>query len=118
MELWKGERTVFVIDAVSSNVKPGTIHRFDAAWQPPQKRIFQNSTHAFGLHEAMQLAQCLHQLPSRLIIYGIEGESFAIGKRLSAKVKNAVPYLIDCILAEAELEFWISDLCDKEPQAG
>lgn len=114
MELWKGEQTVFVIDAISSNMEPGTIHRFDAACQPPQKGIFQNSTHAFGLHEAIQLAQSLHELPSRLIIYGIEVECFAIGKHLSAKVKDAVPCLVDRLLEEAELGSRISDLRDKE----
>lgn len=102
MEAWKGEQTVIVIDAIFSHSEPGSIHRFDATRQPPQKRIFQSSTHGFGLHEAIQLAQSLHQLPPRLNIYGIEGKSLAIGKNLSAEVKIAVPRLVDRILEEAE----------------
>ncbi|MGA2430316.1 MAG: hydrogenase maturation protease [Candidatus Acidiferrum sp.] len=104
MEVWKDEKVVMVIDAVSSHTEPGTIHRFDAASEVPQKRLFQASTHAFGLYEALRLARSFGQLPPRLIVYGIEGKSFGIGQRVSDEVKDAASRLVDRILEEAELE--------------
>ena len=100
MELWKGARTVILVDAVSSPAKPGTICRFDATHHPLPQRIFQNSTHAFGLNEAVELSRALNQIPPRLIIYGIEGKSFGIGGELSPEVEHAVPEVVDRIFAE------------------
>jgi hydrogenase maturation protease len=101
MEAWKGAQTVVAIDAVSSKSKPGKIYRFEATKQPLPGRMFQDSTHAFGLHEAIELSRALHQLPVQLIIYGIEGRSFAIGGRLSKEVEKAASSLVDRILAAA-----------------
>ncbi len=118
MEVWKSEQTVIVIDAISSRRKPGTIHRFDVTRHPLQKRILHSSTHAFGLHEAIQLAKSLQQLPGRLIVYGIEVQSSAIGTPLSAVVENAVPRLVDRIVREVELQSGTSELRDPQPQSG
>jgi hydrogenase maturation protease len=104
MDLWKEFRSVIVVDAVSSGSNPGTIHRFDPRYQSLPARIAQGSTHAFGLHEAVELARVLGQLPSRLIVYGIEGKSFAWGGELSPEVRRALPDLIDCVLQEADLQ--------------
>ncbi len=101
MELWKQAHTVIVIDSVSSHSPPGTIHRFDATSEPLPARMFHDSTHAFGLAEAVELSRALSQLPAQLIIYGIEAKSLAIGRELSAEVEQAVTPVINCILQEA-----------------
>jgi hydrogenase maturation protease len=52
------------------------------------------STHAIGVVEAIELARVLQQLPPRLIVYGIEGIQFDIGRELSEKVLQAVPDVV------------------------
>ncbi|NKE73287.1 hydrogenase maturation protease [Candidatus Manganitrophus noduliformans] len=90
LEAWRGAEDVFLIDAVQSGAPPGTVHRIDVSTQPLPASLFRHSTHAFGIAEAVELARVLHQLPPRLIIYGIEGERFDAGVGLSPAVEKAV----------------------------
>ena len=91
---------VVVVDAVSSGSVTGTIHRFDALLQSLSGQIFNVSTHAFGLVEAVEMARALKQLPARFIILGIEGNQFEMGTKLSADVRKAVSRAVDCVLEE------------------
>lgn len=90
LEAWRGAEDVFLIDAVQSGAPSGTLHRIDVSTQPLPASLFRHSTHAFGIAEAVELARVLHQLPPRLIIYGIEGERFDAGVGLSPAVEKAV----------------------------
>jgi hydrogenase maturation protease len=103
MEAWAGPDTVFVVDAISSKSRPGTILRLNATHQSLQRRIFQDSSHSFGLHEAIELARVLNRLPRRLIIYGIEGKSFDLGAEVSSEAKVAASRVVKCIVAELTL---------------
>jgi len=94
MEAWKGAQSVIVIDAASSGGAPGTIHRFDALAQSIPTGFSFHSTHAFGVAEAIGLAQVLQQLPPRLLVYAIEGENFSAGVGLSPEVAKAVQKVI------------------------
>ncbi len=94
MEAWKAAPSVIVIDAASSGRAPGTIHRFDAVMQPIPTGFSFHSTHAFGVAEAIGLAQALQQLPPRLIVYAIEGKNFTAGVGLSPRVAKAVQKVI------------------------
>lgn len=89
LELWKDAEAVIIIDAVQSGAEPGTVYRFDAGAQPIPAALFRSSTHAFGVAEAIELARALQQLPSRLVVYGIEGKNFAASVDLSAEVEHA-----------------------------
>lgn len=91
LEMWDNADAVILIDAVSSGARPGTIYRIDALAQPcplPGEVSF-HSTHALGVSEALEMGRVLHQLPTRLILYGIEGKSFASGTGLSHDVELA-----------------------------
>jgi hydrogenase maturation protease len=101
MELWKGADHVIVVDAVSTGRATGTIHRFDALLQSLPGQIFNVSTHAFGLVEAVELARALKQLPARLVVFGIEGRQFKVGAKPSAGVQDAVPFVVGRVLEEA-----------------
>jgi hydrogenase maturation protease len=101
MDLWKGANHVIVVDAVSSGKEAGTIHRFDALQQSLPGQIFNLSTHAFGLVEAVELARALKQLPARFVVFGIEGKQFKVGAKPSAGVQEAVPCVVDRVLEEA-----------------
>jgi hydrogenase maturation protease len=100
METWKGAENVVLIDAVHSGAAPGTIFRFKAHAQPLPTKFFHYSTHAFSIAEAIELARALKQLPPSLVVYGIEGKSFAAGVGLSAEVEKAVREVAERIQQE------------------
>jgi hydrogenase maturation protease len=100
MELWKGADHVFVIDAVHSGAAPGTVTRFDASLHPLPASMFRNSTHAFSLVEAIELARALNQLPGQMIVYGIEGQTFEAGINLSPAIEFGLHTLGERVLQE------------------
>ncbi|NOT01884.1 MAG: hydrogenase maturation protease [Phycisphaerales bacterium] len=102
MELWKPGDEVVLVDAVRSGSAPGRIHRLDALRERIPSGFFHYSTHAFSVAEAIEMARALDLLPSRLIVYGIEGANFSAGTEMSPDVTNAVETLVDRILAEFE----------------
>ncbi len=97
MNSWENFETVIIIDAVSSGAKPGKIHYLNAKEQIIPKKFFNYSTHAFSVAESIELARVLDKLPSKLLIYGIEGKDFSGGQILSPKVEASVFKVIDKI---------------------
>lgn len=100
IESWRGYKTVYVVDAARAGQEPGTVYRFEVPAQQLPKSIFCTSTHAFGLADVIHLAQALDALPPRLIIYGIEGESFDHGRGLTGKVKDSADKLAEELMEE------------------
>jgi len=95
LEVWQGEPVVVVVDAMSSAAPAGTVRRIDVSREPLPGDLFRGSTHGLGLAEAVELARSLGRLPPSLVIYGIEGERFELGTRLS--------YTVECAVREAAL---------------
>ena len=95
IELFSSVRMAILIDAVSSGGDPGTIYEFEAHKQPIPAQLSFQSTHAFGVSEAIELARVLEQLPPILLVYAIEGENFATGIGLTAKVEGAAHKVIE-----------------------
>ena len=89
MGRWEGLDYVVVVDAVSGGKPPGTVSIWDETTCNPDTARF-CSTHAFGLGEALRLGKTLGRLPRRLLIYGIEGASFAHGSPPCPQVLDAV----------------------------
>jgi hydrogenase maturation protease len=100
MERWKDAEYVFLIDAVSSDSPPGTIHRVDVQRQKIPKSFFHSSTHQFGVAEAIELSRVLNQLPPHLIIYGIEGTNFSMGIEITPTVSDAGLRAVDLVIEE------------------
>jgi len=100
MELWKDADTVIVIDAVRSGAAPGTISRFDAALRPLPASMFRDSTHVFGLAEAVELSRALKQLPRPLIVYGVEAQNLEAGTNLSPAIEFAIQTVVERVLQE------------------
>lgn len=90
MEAMAFAKHVIIIDAVSSGVPSGTVHRFDAARETIPSKFFHSSTHAFSVAEAIEMARVLNQLPRTCTVFGIEGANFREGKGLSWEVERAV----------------------------
>jgi hydrogenase maturation protease len=100
VDVWEGAEDVYVVDAVASGGEAGTIHRFDAIAEPPPVAFRSRGTHAFSLSDAVELARALGRLPERLVVYGIEGETFLAGTVMSPRVEAAVARLADRMVAE------------------
>jgi hydrogenase maturation protease len=101
IESWNGFDAVIVVDAAHSKAPPGTIYRLDANVDEIPKVFFHYSTHAFSVAEGIQLARALELLPARLIVYAIEGHTFAPGVGLSNASEQAAQSVINQILNES-----------------
>lgn len=100
MEAWSGSAGAIVVDAMVSGVAPGTITRFDAVASPLPAGVRLASTHVLGAETAVEMARALGRLPGRLVVYGVEGESFTAGSGLSPIVAAALPAAAERILEE------------------
>jgi hydrogenase maturation protease len=102
MEAWKGADAVILIDAVSSGSPPGAIHRLEPINNPMPAQMFQSSSHAFSLPQAIEMARALGELPARLVIFGIEGSNFQAGTEVTPPVSKAMPELVRSVLEEVK----------------
>jgi hydrogenase maturation protease len=89
-----------IIDACASGAPAGTVHRFDVSQAPLPQAAFGVSTHGFGLHEAIELARALGQLPARCVVYAIEGANFETGAPLSPAAAAAVREVVRWVSVE------------------
>jgi hydrogenase maturation protease len=106
IEAWKDAGSVILIDAVRSGAPAGTIYRLDAHTEKIPAKLFLCSSHAFGVPEAIELARALNQLPRSLIVYGIEGQIYEAGEKLSLPVEEAIRAVASQVLRE------VNDICD------
>jgi hydrogenase maturation protease len=103
IDQWEGYELVILVDATQSGAPPGTVIRLDAKSQqiphifPPAL-----SSHGFGIGEVLELAEALDALPERLLVYGVEGQSFEIGASLSPAVAAAIPAVVERILVNVQ----------------
>jgi hydrogenase maturation protease len=88
---------IIIIDASQSESSSGTVHFFDAGNSPIPSAFFNYSTHAFSVAEAVELARALNKLPTRLLIYGIEGVDFSAGIGLTDAVQASVERVVERI---------------------
>lgn len=103
IERWRGYSTVIIVDAFAPRTLPGTIHVLEASRNSISHRFFLQSTHSFGVSQAIELARELQILPDRLFIIGIEGKDFTMGvEGLSDEVVRALPELKSKIIEKVE----------------
>jgi len=102
IEAWKGVDDVIVVDAVVTGAPVGTVHAWDGR-QPLSSVTTTDSTHGFGVAEAIKLAHLLDRLPTRLRVYGIEGRRFDLGAEASPEVKGAIEEVVRKIMAEVSV---------------
>jgi hydrogenase maturation protease len=93
-------REAVLVDAIRSGAVPGTIHRVDMAAEHLPASLEFGGTHGFGVAQAVETARQLKCLPRHLILCGIEGATFEIGRGLSDPVLRSVPRLITLIETE------------------
>lgn len=100
IDAWQGHESVIIVDAMRSGAPPGTVRRFDASRKRLPKGAFAVSSHLFGPTEALETARALGRLPSKVIVFGVEGQSYGFGAPLSAPVHKAMHDLVDRVVKE------------------
>jgi len=102
METMSQTGPVILVDAVQSGAEAGTIHRYDASEQPMPAQFLRCSTHNFSVHDAIEMARALDKLPTRLMVYGIEGADFEPGAKLSPPVQTVIAKVAQRISKELQ----------------
>ena len=87
---WEGRRIAIVVDAMAGGGPPGAVRCFDATAAKLPASFAGQSTHAFTVAQAIELARSLGRLPDRLMVVGIEGASFEAGAALEPPVAEAI----------------------------
>jgi hydrogenase maturation protease len=95
---WHETDIVILLDAVRSGAAPGTRYCLSAQDIPGADVLC--SSHGFGIASAIRLAQALGNMPSRLLVRGIEADSTWMGFCLSPAVAGALPPLVADIAKE------------------
>ena len=98
---WHEVSAVVLVDAMQSGAESGTVHRVVVGDAPLEEFTAHCSTHGFHVGNAIELARALGRLPETVVVYGIEGESFAMGEELSPAVAAVVDEVVDRVAGEA-----------------
>ncbi len=99
---WEGADDVVLVDACRGAGPPGTVRVVDAGETAHLSVLKSVSTHSFGVVEAIGLGRALGRLPSRLLIYAIEGGDFGVGARLTPAVDRAVDSVVALLVQYPE----------------
>ena len=95
---WDHADLVVIIDATRSGAVPGTLHVVEldpggttTAEDPGALIARSTSTHGIGLAGVWRLARAIGSAPRRVVVVGVEGQSFDFGETLSPAVAQCVP---------------------------
>jgi hydrogenase maturation protease len=86
---WQKADIVILLDAIRSGAAAGTRHCLEARDLPGTGILC--SSHGFGIVPAIELARVLGNMPSRLLVRGVEADSSWTGFSLSPAVTDALP---------------------------
>jgi hydrogenase maturation protease len=87
-------RHAYVFDALHSGAPAGTVRRIDALSEELPKELASCSTHGLALADAFELANALGYRPETLEVFGVEGQTFGLGRGLSAPVHAAAAGIV------------------------
>lgn len=108
---WKDVQAVFVIDAVYSGQKTGTIHQWNVTHESLPVDLFSASSHSLGVAQAIELARAMNLLPPVMIVYGIEAKQFDYQTGVSPELYDLLDEMIQQIQSE------VSMIQNGEPRA-
>jgi hydrogenase maturation protease len=95
-------RMVIVLDTVKGEEPPGSLRLLrdrEIVAKPPPSRM---SPHEPGLREALMATELAEMNPEEILLVGVIPESTEQGTKLTDAVKEAVPAVIDTVVAELE----------------
>jgi hydrogenase maturation protease len=99
---WEGFDAVICVDAAAPLTASGRIHRYDLATTDLLQDMVQVSSHGLGLTDTIALARVLDAAPQDIIVYAVEGGSFATGATMTPEVSAAVAEIADRVADEVE----------------
>jgi hydrogenase maturation protease len=99
IDAWQEAGEVVLIDAVITGGVPGTVTEWNAG-APVMSGPGHNSSHAFGVADAIRLARALGKLPARFRMCGIEARQFGLGTPPAPEVAAAVQRLAESLSAQ------------------
>ena len=118
LDVWQETEAVILADTVRSGGRPGEIYRFPLHEGPLPAELFPApSTHLWGVAQAVALAGVLKALPPYLVVYGIEGKDFGLGRPPSAEIGRAVPEVARRIILEI-MEYLGQSALDSRQEIG
>ena len=89
IDLWDDDDEVVIVDAMQSEVEPGTVRSFDGVHGELPFGVF-TSTHSFGPAAVVELARTLGRLPRSLTVIGIEADELGMGRTMTPEVAEAI----------------------------
>ena len=95
-------RMVIVLDTVKGEEAPGSLRLLrdrEIVAKPPPSRM---SPHEPGLREALMATELAEMNPEEILLVGVIPESTDQGTNLTDNVREAVPEVIDTVVAELE----------------
>jgi hydrogenase maturation protease len=91
---WDGADLAVIVDATRSGAEPGTLREVELDVTPSTAKAADaegvTSTHGIGLAGVVRLALAVGRAPTRVVLLGVEGETFTNGDELSPAVEAAV----------------------------
>lgn len=102
LEMWKSQTHVILIDAMITGADVGTIHCFNPIVEELSSNLFPPSSHSFDLAETIQFARYYANIPEVLLLYGIEGVRFEMGREFSPEVETAIPIVQELIINQIQ----------------
>jgi hydrogenase maturation protease len=103
---------VILVDAVSTGKPAGTVCVFDPI-PDTSLSAAEKTAHGFGVAESISLARKTgERLPEHLILIGVEGGQYELGRSLSDPVRAALPVAVE------KIQETVSDLLSTKPCPG
>jgi hydrogenase maturation protease len=98
LDAWTGVSVVIAVDAaMGTSGNSGTVRR----WTPGEDaETVVVSSHALGLPQTYALGQAIGQIPDKLVVFTVDIDDVSHGVGLTATVANAVPVVVEAIVAE------------------
>lgn len=107
IERWRSNDDVILVDAVVTGAPPGTVHVWDSnlagSGLPNVAGAAAVSSHGFDIAKAIELGRALGKFPTRLRVYGIQGQQFERTVEISPAVLTAIDSVVQRIRAEVPL---------------
>jgi len=103
LECWKGADLAIIVDAVRGALPPGTVRHIILHPQHDLSEVDAVRTltsHSIDLRALMDLAMALDEIPTRVVLIGVEVEACAPFESMSAPACAALPGLVRAVRAE------------------
>jgi hydrogenase maturation protease len=100
-DIMKDYDWVILVDSSFAGGEPGRIYRLESQERPGYADWFPYfSTHTPWLCESVNLATTMGEMPSRLLLFGVEGKDYSEGDGLSPEVEHSIDEVVGQLLAE------------------